>query len=379
MSQPTPNPLDPTAFPATTLPPTVLERRGGEPTIERRPGPPAIPRQRDGRVPPPWQDNDLPAEPPALRLVEPAPLADRALRDDRPGMRDRDRDREILGNTERAGIDRPRAERTGTERAAERGGVDRAGIDRAGIDRASAERAGAERGSTGEFSTSTGEFSTQGRNGGDRTLGAAAAFSGERRLGAAAAFNREPPAEGANGAPLRLVESDDARGGRGRRSTEPISAPPVGDEPDGDLLIFAQARSAWFVGHLEPEDNAPDWANSADLGWQAAQRAAQPVRGEETDVGLPRRVPQANLVPGSPLPPAVNDRAALHIVRDPAAMAAHTTGYFRGSRRGEEVRGFAVGGRPGREAAGGWDFARDGWEAEQDEDRDYEYRSASNR
>ncbi|GIH12625.1 transposase [Rugosimonospora africana] len=350
IGQPTPNPLDPTSFPATTLPPTVLERRGGEPVAERRP---AIPRQRDGRVTPPWQDNDLPAEPPALRLVEPAPLADRALRDDRPGMRERDRDREILGSGERTGGDRPGGASTGEFSTQGRSGGERT------------------------FS-STGEFSTQGRNGGDRTLGAAAAFSGERRLGAAAAFNRDSSGEGTNGAPLRLVENDDARGGRTRRPAEPISAPPVSDEPDGDLLIFAQARSAWFTGHLEVEETAPDWANSADLGWQAAQRAAEPVRGEETEVGLPRRVPQANLVPGSPLPPPASDRA-LHIVRDPAAMAAHTTGYFRGSRRGEEVRGFAVGGRPGREAAGGWDFTRDGWEAEQDEDRDFNYRSASNR
>jgi hypothetical protein len=343
LGRPTPNPLDPTSFPATTLPPTVLERRGGESTSERRP---VIPRQRDGRVTPPWQDSDLPAEPPALRLVEPAPLADRALRDDRPGMRDRDRDREILGSGERAA-----GGSTGGFSAQGRPGDAPAGA--------------------------TGEFSTQARPG-DRTLGAAAAFSGERRLGAAAAFNRDSQGEGTNGTPLRLVESGDARGGRTRRSSEPISAPPVSDEPDGDLLIFAQARSAWFTGHLESEESAPDWTNSADLGWQAAQRAAEPVRGEETEVGLPRRVPQANLVPGSPLPPAT-DRAALHIVRDPAAMAAHTTGYFRGSRRGEEVRGFAVGGRPGREAAGGWDFSRDGWEAEQDDDRDYTYRSASNR
>ena len=35
----------------------------------------SIPRQRDGRVPPPWQSDDmaLPPEPPALRLVEPEP------------------------------------------------------------------------------------------------------------------------------------------------------------------------------------------------------------------------------------------------------------------------------------------------------------------
>jgi hypothetical protein len=407
IGRPTPNPLDPTSFPATTLPPTVLEQRASEPppAPERRPNPPAIPRQRDGRVTPPWQADDLPAEPPALRLVEPAPLADRALRDDRPGMRDRDRDREYLGNP-----DRGATEQRGS--ASHRGPA---------VERPS----GVEHGTPAEFNGA-------GRPGGDRTPGAAGPSHGERRLGAAAAFNRDTPGaaapfnrdapgtsaafnrdapgtsaafnrdapgtsaafnrealgaaaafnrdapvDGANGAPLRLIEGEDPRGGRGRRSAEPISAPPVSDEPDGDLLIFAQARSAWFVGQLEPEDAAPDWANPADLGWQAAERAAQPVHGEETEVGLPRRVPQANLVPGSPLPPAVE--RPLRIVRDPASMAAHTTGYFRGSRRGEEVRGFAVGGRPGREAAGGWDFSRDGWEADRDEDRDYEYRSASNR
>ena len=84
-------------------------------------------------------------------------------------------------------------------------------------------------------------------------------------------------------------------------------------------------------------------------------------------------MPQANLVPGSPLPPMVDH--GLRIVRDPASMAAHTTGYFRGSRRGEEVRGYAVGGRPGRESGGGWDFSRDGW----DSDQDSGYRSAAHR
>jgi hypothetical protein len=194
----------------------------------------------------------------------------------------------------------------------------------------------------------------------------------------------EPP-------PLRLVDSDwgAATGAQPMRShTESLGNPaigatgrgrtsenlPVSDEPDDDLLIFAEAKSAWFTGHLEDDDGV-DWTNPADAGWQAAERVAQPVHGEETVAGLPRRVPQANLVPGSPLPP-VDDRE-LRIVRDPAAMAAHTTGYFRGSRRGEEVRGFAVGGRPGRDSANGWDFTRDGWDSDRDEG--YEYRSAARR
>ncbi len=225
-----------------------------------RPGEPTPLPARNGRVTPPWQADDLPSEPPALRLVEPTPAGDSYGRDS-------------LGGT---------------------------------------------------------------------------------------------PA-------LRLVDSD--------AGTTALDRPmnPTSDDSDDGLLIFAQARSAWFIGHHDEDTDSTEvtWSNPADLGWQAAERATSPILGEETDAGLPRRVPQANLVPGSPLPPA--DERPLRIVRDPAAMAQHTTGYFRGSRRGEEVRGFALGGRPGREAAGGWDFSRDNWEGDENPDRGYEYRSAARR
>jgi hypothetical protein len=134
------------------------------------------------------------------------------------------------------------------------------------------------------------------------------------------------------------------------------AAPPVAaDGSDGDLLIFAAARSAWFTGHEDVSSDL-DWANPNDSGWRAAERAATPSIAAETPAGLPKRVPQANLVPGSPL----RDERPLRIVRDAASIAAHTTGYFRGWRRGQEIGGFAMGGRPGRESAGGWDFTRDG-------------------
>ncbi|HYN95560.1 MAG TPA: transposase, partial [Pilimelia sp.] len=170
--------------------------------------------------------------------------------------------------------------------------------------------------------------------------------------------------------PLRLIdgEADGARGGRSRRPTDLASAP-VGEENDGDLLIFAAARSAWFVGQAEEETDV-DWSTEADQGWRAAEQAARPAVGAETPAGLPKRVPQANLVPGSPL----REERPLRIVRDPASIAAHTTGYFQGWRRGQEIGGYAVGGRPGREAAGGWDFSRD--PSGRDEAREYEYRSA---
>ena len=89
-------------------------------------------------------------------------------------------------------------------------------------------------------------------------------------------------------------------------------------------------------------------------------------------MSVPRRVPQQNLVPGSTAAPQQEERP-LRIVRDAAAIAAHTTGYFRGWRRGQEVGGYSVGGRPGRESAGGWDFSR---EHDGDDDQGYKYRQA---
>ncbi|BCJ42957.1 hypothetical protein GCM10010168_03030 [Actinoplanes ianthinogenes] len=147
---------------------------------------------------------------------------------------------------------------------------------------------------------------------------------------------------GADSLPPRVTALD-------RSSTPPVPA----DGSDGDLLIFAAARSAWFTGG--PADSGTDWTNPNDSGWRAAEKAATPAIAAETSAGLPKRVPQANLVPGSPL----REERPLRIVRDAASIAAHTTGYFRGWRRGQEIGGFAMGGRPGREAAGGWDFTRD--------------------
>ena len=183
----------------------------------------------------------------------------------------------------------------------------------------------------------------------------------------------DPPA-------LRLVDTDDStRGGRGlgaprgrRPGAAPVSVPPVAEDNDADLLIFAAARSAWFTGQAQDGDTS-DWTSLADDGWRAAEQAARPSVGAATTAGLPKRVPQANLVPGSALPP---DDRPLRIVRDPASIAAHTSGYFRGWRRGQEINGYAVGGRPGRESAQGWDFSRD-IGAAQEYDEDYDYRAAA--
>ncbi|WP_420813600.1 transposase [Planosporangium thailandense] len=246
--------------------------------------------QREGRVVPPWQSIDLPAEPPALRLVEPAPLTDPALSQERSQYRSE------LGEDSRL---EPRPLRL--------------------VEDAS---------------------------------------------GAGSTAGSVP-----NGAGPDREERASRRAGSRARTDEP-SEPPAKDEADGDLLIFAEARSAWFTDYFGEDDTPHTFDSPSDEGWRAARHAAEPTVGAETPSGLPRRVPQQNLVPGSPV--ELPERP-LRVVRDPAAIAAHTSGYFRGWRRGQEVGGYRVGGRPGRESAGGWDFSRD---QQSDDERGYEYRSA---
>ncbi len=80
------------------------------------------------------------------------------------------------------------------------------------------------------------------------------------------------------------------------------------DEIDEFLPIFAAVESDWFRRAPEQEvpgdDESPGertaWSSPAvDAGWQAAQAAAEPSLGGITSSGLPKRVPKANLVPGS--------------------------------------------------------------------------------
>ena len=83
-------------------------------------------------------------------------------------------------------------------------------------------------------------------------------------------------------------------------------APSIGDE--NRLPIFESVESDWFRrGRLGSDWPAPvpgqapgpaGWSSPADEGWQAAEVAQAPVSSGTTRAGLPKRVPQANLVPG---------------------------------------------------------------------------------
>jgi hypothetical protein len=57
--------------------------------------------------------------------------------------------------------------------------------------------------------------------------------------------------------------------------------------------------SAEAATGAQPAAAQASWTSPADEGWRAAQVVASPAAGEMTSAGLPRRVPRANLVPGS--------------------------------------------------------------------------------
>ncbi|WP_188190774.1 sensor histidine kinase [Nonomuraea sp. SYSU D8015] len=78
-------------------------------------------------------------------------------------------------------------------------------------------------------------------------------------------------------------------------SSGPGSMPSAAPASGGDdyLPIFAAVESAWF-------GRDKSWnSTKADEGWSAAEAVVEPKRGESTAAGLPKRVPKANLVPGS--------------------------------------------------------------------------------
>jgi signal transduction histidine kinase len=93
-----------------------------------------------------------------------------------------------------------------------------------------------------------------------------------------------------------------------------VPAPPDTGH-DQRLPIFDSLESDWFrrSGTTHTAQDAADgaqvresasWNSPADEGWRAAQTVASPSTGTTTSAGLPRRVPRANLVPGSISDPA---------------------------------------------------------------------------
>jgi len=138
------------------------------------------------------------------------------------------------------------------------------------------------------------------------------------------------------------------------------SGPAQGDAADGQvtvppgqeqrLPIFDSLESDWFrrsgktLTTTQRAQGAPagqqagqgSWTSPADQGWRAAEVVASPAAGETTQAGLPRRVPRANLVPGSVGSggQAADEAEAETPIRSPDAARSRMASFQRGVREG---------------------------------------------
>ncbi|AWS41201.1 hypothetical protein DKM19_07335 [Streptosporangium sp. 'caverna'] len=103
-----------------------------------------------------------------------------------------------------------------------------------------------------------------------------------------------------------------AQGPAGLRAAQPQEGPPQLSQRPQQPQQTQQPRSA------APPVGRQPWSTPADQGWAAAEAAKKPAEGGTTGAGLPKRVPKANLVPGSasaapaapaaPMPPISAER-----------------------------------------------------------------------
>jgi len=85
------------------------------------------------------------------------------------------------------------------------------------------------------------------------------------------------------------------------------------------LPIFDAVEASWFSGSREVPGSSGvtatvgrRWSSPADEGWRAAETVDAPISGAPTSAGLPKRLPNANLVPGAipGTPPVAPTRSA---------------------------------------------------------------------
>ncbi len=114
-----------------------------------------------------------------------------------------------------------------------------------------------------------------------------------------------------------------------------VIIPPVeGPSERRRLPIFDSVESHWFSGR---EASNPSgftgaagnrWSSPADEGWNTAQRVDSPSSGGSTAAGLPKRLPNANLVPGAI--PSASQEEPVAPNRSASAARDRLAGFQRG-------------------------------------------------
>ncbi|WP_428982905.1 nitrate- and nitrite sensing domain-containing protein [Phytohabitans maris] len=119
------------------------------------------------------------------------------------------------------------------------------------------------------------------------------------------------------------------------RTPPPAAAPPpAAYAPPVVPPAATQGGDSGAGAVPRPRSAAEDsWRTAADEGWRRAERAAEPVNGGKTRSGLPKRVPQAQLVPGGVDTSTTRERAR----RTPDEVRGLLSAYHRGVQRGRSA------------------------------------------
>ncbi|MGC5308257.1 nitrate- and nitrite sensing domain-containing protein [Micromonospora zamorensis] len=114
--------------------------------------------------------------------------------------------------------------------------------------------------------------------------------------------------------------------GHGTATGGGFGAPPAAPPSYTPPPAARPAPAAPSAPSVDPEA----WRTAADEGWSRASRAAEPAPAGTTRSGLPKRVPQAQLVPGGIEPKSGRDRSR----RTPDEVRGLLSAYHRGVQRG---------------------------------------------
>ena len=117
------------------------------------------------------------------------------------------------------------------------------------------------------------------------------------------------------------------------------------------LPIYEAVESSWFSGARPAPGSSRtaakaggQWSSPADEGWRASQTVESPAVGSPTEAGLPRRLPNANLVPGT----VPSSQPAVAPSRSAADIRDRLAGFRRGVTEGRAAASEA--GKPAGES-----------------------------
>jgi hypothetical protein len=127
---------------------------------------------------------------------------------------------------------------------------------------------------------------------------------------------------------------------RGRHhATEPAAPPETAPQAPAETAPAAPAEEDGLRPPAEPPvavtetPDASTWASSADDGWRAVDKVTSAAAEEFTAAGLPRRQPNAHLLPGSVV---ASNGTAVPQNRDPGALRDRMNSFQRGVRQGRD-------------------------------------------